>query len=304
MRRAWSPSDQSSAGEWITQRKSFIDRALQALLDRVMSGQADVNWQKMGRAIAEVLRSRDLLFYLPEAQASQVMKGAQLDGALRTDDGDYLMVVDSNVGFNKASVAMQQALTYSVTLDLDRAPQATLTIVYTNTNPADGPCVHRPPNYDLNITYDQLVQQCYWSYRRILTPPGSQLDEASRHPTTAGELVTGKPNDGATRVTVEDGKTVFGTFLVVPRQQRVDSFVSYTLPASVLQRDADQLRYHVVWQKQPGASAWPAHVTVQWPAGWRLHQAQPQPSSVADQSASFEFALDGDQAIDVILSQQ
>jgi hypothetical protein len=304
MRQAWSPSDQSNAAEWIVQRKSFINRAVQALLDRVVRGQASVDWQKLGRAVTQVLRSRDLLLYFTDAQAGLAMNLAQLDGALRTSEGDYLLVVDSNVGFNKVSTAVQQALAYTVTLDVDRAPQATLTMVYTNTNPPDGPCVHHPPNYDLNITYDQMVQQCYWTYRRLLTPPGSMLTEASPHPTGPGELVTKRPNEGGTRVTTEDGKTVFGTFLVVPRDQRVESFLSYTLPISVVQHNSDQLRYHLVWQKQPGAGAWPATVTVQWPPGLRLMEAYPQPAVVDDQAVMFEFALDRDQEVEVTLSDR
>jgi hypothetical protein len=303
MRRAWAPAGQSSAGEWIVQRKNFIGRVMQLLLDRLLNG-GETNWPALGQALNRVLRSRDLAIVLLDAQLNEPLHVTQLDGALRPGIGDYLMVVDTNMGFNKASVAMQQAMQYTVTLAADREPQATLAISYANTNPANGSCSPRPLNYDLTITYDQLVQQCYWVYRRVLTPSGSQLDTASRHPATAEELATGRASDGATRVTAEDGKTVFGTFLVVPRQQGVESLVSYTLPASVVQRDSDQLRYHLVWQKQPGASAWPVRVTVQWTAGWRLRQTQPQPVRAADRSASFEFALDRDQEIDVILGKE
>ena len=107
--------------------------------------------------------------------------------------------------------------------------------MYTNTNPLQPGCVHQPPNYDLNTTYQELIQQCYWLYRRVLTPEGAELIDASRHPTGPGELNTGLLSDGATRVSEEDDKTVFGTFLIVPRGQRVESNLSYTLPASVVQ---------------------------------------------------------------------
>ena len=102
--------------------------------------------------------------------------------------------------------------------------------------------------------------------------------DASRHPTGPGELVSGLNSDGATRVTEENGKTVFGTFLIVPRGQRVDSRISYSLPASIVLARGDQLSYHLVWQKQPGAAAWPARVTVVFPESMSLLAAQPQPS--------------------------
>jgi hypothetical protein len=203
------------------------------------------------------------------------------------------------MGFNKASVAMQQALQYTVTLAADRAPQAELTIVYTNTSPLAPGCVPGPPKYGLDTTYEELVQQCYWLYRRVLAPPGAELINASRRPTGPGELVNGLKSDGATRVTGENGKTVFGTFLIVPRGQRVDSRISYMLPDSVVLARGDQLSYHLVWQKQPGAAAWPARVTVVFPEGLSLLEAQPQPSHMTANSAMFQFDLDTDHEVNI-----
>ncbi len=298
MRRAWSPSSQSTATEWIMQRKNFISRAMQALLDRLLNG-GDVNWQTLGQALYRVLRSRDLLITLADPQLNEPLHLAQLDGALRADAGDYVMVVDTSMGFNKANVAMQQALQYTVTLAADHAPRAELTIAYTNTNPPVPGCVHRSPKYGLDTTYEELVQQCYWLYRRVLAPPGAELIDASRHPTGPGELVSGLNSDGATRVTEENGQTVFGTFLIVPRGQRVDSRLSYSLPASIVLARGDQLSYHLVWQKQPGAAAWPARVTVVFPEGMSLLAAQPQPGTTTANSAVFQFNLDTDHEVNV-----
>ena len=102
-----------------------------------------MNWQTLGQALYRVLRSRDLLITLADPQLNEPLHLAQLDGALRADAGDHVMVVDTNMGFNKASVAMQQAMQYTVTLAADRAPQAELTIAYTNTNPLVPGCASR-----------------------------------------------------------------------------------------------------------------------------------------------------------------
>ena len=299
MRAAWAPSDQSS--------RHRVDGAAQELHQPRHAGAArssverrgDVNWQTLGQALNRVLHSRDLLITLTDPQLNEPLRLAQLDGSLRSAASDFVMVVDTSMGFNKVSTVMQQALQYTVTLATDRAPQAELTIVYTNTNPPAPGCEHRPPDYDLDITYEQLVQQCYWLYRRVLAPAGAELIDASRHPTGPGELVSGAISDGATRVTEEDGKTVFGTFLIVPRGQRVDSRLSYTLPASIVQTQGDQLRYHLVWQKQPGAAAWPVRVTVVFPAGAALLEAQPQPVTTTANSATFQFDLDTDREVHV-----
>ncbi len=303
MRQAWAPSNQSSAAQWVAQRKNFISRAMQVLLDRLLNGGA-VNWLTLGQALNRVLHSRDLLITLTDPHLNQPLHSAQLDGALRTDASDYVMVVDTSMGFNKVSVAMQQAMQYTVTLATDRAPQADLTIAYTNTNPLEPGCVHRPPNYGLDTTYEQLVQQCYWLYRRVLVPSGAELIAASRHPTGPGELISGLISDGATRVTTEDGKTVFGTFLIVPRGQQINSRLSYALPASILQARGDQLSYHLVWQKQPGAAAWPTTVTVVFPAGTALLETQPQPVNLTTDSATFQFDLDTDREVNIVFKKQ
>ena len=194
-----------------------------------------MNWQTLGQALNRVLHSRDLLITLTDPQLNEPLRLAQLDGSLRSDASDYVMVVDTSMGFNKVSTVMQQAMQYTVTLATDRAPQAELTIVYTNTNPPAPGCVHRPPDYDLDTTYEELVQQCYWLYRRVLAPARRGVDRCLAPSHRAGRTDHGAISDGATRVTEEDGKTVFGTFLIVPRGQRVDSRLSYTLPASIVQ---------------------------------------------------------------------
>ncbi len=303
MLKAWAPSDQATAAEWLAQRKNFIGRAIQALLDRLLNGEG-IKWQVLGQALNRVLHSRDLLITLADPQSNEPLRLAQLDGALRADAGDYVMVVDTSMGFNKTSVAMQQAMQYTVTLAADRAPQAELSIVYTNTNPLAPGCEHRPPDYNLSITYEKLVQQCYWLYRRVLAPAGAELIAASRHPTGSGELISGLVSDGATRTSDEDGKTVFGTFLIVPRGQRVESRLSYRLPATVLLTRNDQLSYHLIWQKQPGAAAWPVRVTVNFPAGTSLIEAHPQPDSTTANSATFQFGLDTDQEVSVLLQKK
>lgn len=302
MRAAWAPSDQSSQAEWYAQRKTFIGRVMQVLLERLLNG-GEVNWQTLGQSLNRVLHSRDLLITLTDPQLNEALRLAQLDGSLRTDTGDFVMVVDTSMGFNKVSTAMQQAMYYTVTLATDQPPQSELTIIYTNTNPPAAGCEHRLPNYGLNITYEQLVQQCYWLYRRVLAPAGSELIDASRHPTGPGELISGMISDGVTQVSTADGKTVFGTFLIVPRGQRIESRLSYALPAAVLQVQGDQLRYHVVWQKQPGAAAWPTTVTVIYPTGATLAEAQPQPNQTTAHSATFQFDLSTDREVTVTLKQ-
>ncbi len=124
MHAAWAPSTQTSATEWLAQRKNFMGRVMQTLLERMMNGDGQVNWSTLGQALDRTLHSRDLLITFADPVLNAPLHAARLDGALLPSEGDYVMVVDTSMGFNKVSSVMQQAIHYSVTLSTDSAPQA------------------------------------------------------------------------------------------------------------------------------------------------------------------------------------
>jgi hypothetical protein len=302
IQKSWNPSGQISAAEWVGQRKSFMGRLIQPLLDRVLNGSGDVDWPALAQALKRALQQRDLLVWLSDEALNAPLRQAHFDGGLRAAPGDYLMVVNSNMGFNKVDAVMQEAWYYTVTLPATGAPQAELTLVYTNPNAAGPACAQRPPDYDLNTRYEQMRDDCYWMYRRVLIPAGSELADATRHPTQPGELGSGRRSTGETRVTKENGKSVFGSFLIVPRGQTVVSQLRYALPADTAAA-RDKLRhYTLIWQRQPGAAARPVRVTVNWPEEEQLQSAVPKPVSVTSQSATFQFDLNADQEVRVTLA--
>ncbi len=295
MRRAWSPDGTTDFVTWIYQRKDFIGRVMQAMLDRVLNQTQQVDWPTLGQALDRVLRSRDLLITLLDPTLNEPLHIARSDGALLETDGDYLMIVDANLGFNKVNAVVREAITYTVQLNADYTATGDVRIGYTNIAAAsDQPCKHQPPDYSLSTTYDQLTQDCYWNYRRILVPSGSQIIDATRLPTRPGELITGALSDGATEVLTETGHTAFGTFLVVRRGATVESSVRYALPNGIIQHDGDRRVYHLHVQKQSGAGQWPLRVQVHWPSNWQLVEAQPAPTSVNAAGAEYQLTFNAD----------
>ncbi len=306
MQSAWAPSGQSDPSVWVAQRKEFISKLAQAVVDRLVNGGDQIDWLAAGRAIFGVLRSRDLLIYLDNGAAAEVLARAGWDGAVRPTDGDFLMVVDANLGFNKANALMRQSLAYTVTLDAEDSATANLALTYTHTGaPAEG-CVHTAPSYSLDTTYETLTQQCYWNYRRVLAPAGADLIDATRHAVGSDQLITHRATDGSTHAALEGGKAVFGTLLLVGQGQRLDTRLRYALPEGIVETDGDQRTYHLTIQKQPGTGAWPVAVTVAWPADWQPVQTHPVPTSVAEHSAMFQSALNVDYEVTIVfhLSQR
>lgn len=301
MRNAWAPSGQADVGAWYNQRKDFISRVMYAMLDRVLNQTGDLNWSELSRALSSVLNSHDLLITLTDAALNEPLRDTGWDGSLPQVRGDFLMIVEANLGFNKANSLITEALTYTVQLQPDRSAAAHLAVTYTQRGTPAADCPHKVTPYTLTTTYDLLAQQCYWDYRRILVPPGATLIDATRHPTQAGELITGAISDGATTTSTEDNRTAFSTLVLVRRGQTLTSEVRYALPIGTVQPDGAQRVYALRVQKQAGTGHWSLTVIVNAPSGQRIVGAQPAPLELSETRAVFQLTLDRDQEIIVTL---
>jgi hypothetical protein len=132
MRRAWAPEDGDLNREWWKQRKSFMGPLAETAWERVQGGRVD--WVTLARTLLRLLEEKHLLIYLRNPDAAALLSGQGWDGALRPGPalstaegpGDFLMVVDANVGYNKASARVQETISYQVDLH-QSPPQAMLT---------------------------------------------------------------------------------------------------------------------------------------------------------------------------------
>lgn len=295
LRRAWAPDGQTSVAEWYVQRKDFIGRVMQAMLDRLLNDPRPLDWRALGEALQTALQQRDLMMWLNDPTLNAPLAANGWDGSLAPVSGDYLMIVDSNVGFNKANATVRESIEYTVTIAAQGQSTAQLTLTYTQTGRPIDQCRHELIPYTLDLTYDQLVQQCYWDYRRVLAPIGSALLDASRQPIGPGQLITGRITDGATDTGTELDRASFNTLVIVPRGATLTSTLRYSLPDGIVTTDGRQRLYRLRVQKQSGAGHWPLTVRLSWPAGWRLIASDPPPSGATDQSAVYQRPLDQDQ---------
>ncbi|MBC8446560.1 MAG: DUF4012 domain-containing protein, partial [Chloroflexi bacterium] len=162
--------------DWWSHRKDFMSILLEGMLTRLESGE-DV---ELGRLIWPLQRSLDekhLLIHVNDPQATELLAALGWDGVLRPGEGDFLLVVDSNVGFNKVNPRIQQAISYQVTLREGERPHAELMLRYRHTAAIQlEECVHEPRYGD---DYDDMMDRCYFDYVRVYVPAGSELRQAS-----------------------------------------------------------------------------------------------------------------------------
>ena len=273
MRAAWSPaSGQGASGAWFQHRKDFIPRLAAAIVDRLPG----LDLSAVEAAARQALAERQVLIWLKEPRAAAALAELGWDGALVPGAGDYLMVVDANVGFNKVNAVVQTQITYTVNLSAPQTPTAVVTVEHFN--PAQGalPCRQKVDYSQDNIaTYSDLIQRCYWDYLRVYQPAGAGLQSASLQAVPGEWMLSGQAVSGTVDVAAEaGGLQSFGTLTVVPFGQRQVVSLAYGLPAEVAQAASRQSVYRLHVQKQPGALA-ALVVQVQLPAGATLTSASP-----------------------------
>jgi hypothetical protein len=223
-------------GDWLAHRKDIGAALVTGIMDRLgQAGVADAG--ALATVLEEAIAQKNLLAWAPLDRTLQAdLVRAGLDGAVQATNGDYLMVVESNVGWNKVNRNVTREIIYRLDLANGEA-RAELTITLTNASPAGLPCEHEPR---YGSSYDDLAEGCYWSYVRVLVPLGSELDHADG---LASEVA----------VTREAGKLAFGGLVLVPAGETRVVRWAYRLPDEVLQLDADgRPRYDLLVQKQPG----------------------------------------------------
>jgi hypothetical protein len=293
MYASWAPEDGDQSGDWWRNRKSFMRPIAEAALARVQSGKVDV--MELLTTAERLIAERHLQMYFVHPQAQALLAERGWDGGLDAPDGDFLAVIEANIGYNKASAKIDRAFTYEV--DLTRTPpRATATLTFTHTSQADVTC-RMAPRYD--DEYQQMMDRCYWGYVRLFTPEGATLLSASEHPIPAEMAGSGEPWSGEARVALTSipGMVAFAqAFLMRPANQTVLRF-DYELPASVLQQTEEGTVYRLRWQKQPGMQSAPIRVILRVPRNAVLLHKQSEPVMTNGGKVVYHLDLNVDQDI-------
>ena len=239
-----------------------------ALLTRLDAGALDL--PALFTALRQLLDERHLQIVVSEPVAADLFARLGWDGAVRSGDRDFLMVVDANVGYSKANRSIRQEFAYEVDLRDPTTPVATLTMTYTHTALANTRCTEIDSRLP---SYQALMILCYNDYVRVLTPNASYLLHAENAPSPAEWSRLGISDDGAvTSGFAEAGTRVFATYFALPPGQQHTLVLRYSLPETVVVADATGYHYQLHVQKQAGREPIPLHVSLRLPPGTTLMQ--------------------------------
>jgi hypothetical protein len=265
--------------DWWLHRKDFAADLMSALLSHFQQNADRDVLLAMAQSMARALRERHLLVYVDETQAQDVFQEMSWDGALRPSPGDFLMVVDSNVGFNKVNPNVEQTIDYAIALEESGAATAHLTLSYRHRIQHPTPaCVHEPRYGD---SYADLMERCYWDYVRVYLPEGSTLVQV-------------EGADGPIEVYQESGRTVVGIFFLLETGGARQITVRYHPKLASLNQG-----YALLVQKQPGTGSLPLRISVGLPDGVQPTRAEPDGGAWVDNRFVWQGTLDQDREIEL-----
>lgn len=295
-KEAWAPKA-GITEEWWEHRKDFMAGLMRAALRRLEEDPDQVEWAKLAGALWQALQERHILVFVRDGGPAEWLQAQGWDGALQDTPGDFLMVLDTNMGFNKVNALVGQSLEYLVDLSYPEEPRAELRVRHTHPLQGWQEVCRQEARYD--ITYAQMTQRCYWNYLRVLAPRGSVLLEGRGHPVPAEALLSGKAFPGSFSASEEDGRQVFATLLLLAPGQTIETRLSYRLPADILEPGDGRYVYSLTVRKQPGTEAVPIRVMVVLPADAKVLEVVPTPAAKGRSTLTFELRLITDQTLRV-----
>lgn len=285
----------------------FMDTTLNGMMDGLGTNSSTEKFAALMLALKRSLDQGHLLPNFHDTTLQQHVIDNSWSGKLSGSTSDYLMVVDSNVGWNKVNRNIEREMEYLVALEPGGISQARLDISYTNTSTPRNTeeCSIQTPSL-AGTTYAEKKNGCYWDYLRVYVPLGSTIQSASPFPMPEGAIYRRlgyNDIEDTLQTFIEEEKTVFsGFFNLAPEESRQVTFL-YELSADVLTRQEENWSYSLVVEKQPGLLPTATNVTVSVPGNYVIEDAVPHPTKLSEHEARFELLLDSSATIELTLKE-
>lgn len=233
-----------------TQKKNFLTALGKTLFDKLIHPKQG-DYFEITRAFIESLRERHLMFYFVDNRIQEVFSRQGFSGEIKTEpeivkegeNYDYLMVVDSNFGANKANYFLERKIKQEINIGKEYGVFTKVTISYKNNSPTESWPGGR-----------------YKNYLRIIVPKeaifeGADISENKKpkliSALTEDELKNLKPDEFLVIEATESGRKSWGTLIEVPVGKSREVSFNYRYPSPM--NFAENIgEYYLYVQKQPG----------------------------------------------------
>lgn len=252
-------------------------------------------------ALQNSLTQKDILLYSDQDMLEREIASAGWGGLMRDAPGDYLMVVDTNIGGGKTDGVIDETISHHV--DIDNEGNVIDTVQVTRH--------HR------GVVGDPLTGVNNMDYMRFYVPQGSQLISAQGftepdatkiqaadpgveidpdYVAISGEVL--QEEQTGMRISAELGKTLFANWVEVKPGESTTVSISYKLPFTVQASGwfEKTAAYSLLLQKQPGSFDPYVAFSLDLPDNLQVTSATPE-----NAGASVGFVLDQDREVQVEL---
>ncbi len=252
------------------EQKEFMTIFSAPLLEKLIKINDSAQLADMASLLQQMIEEGHLLLYMQDNQAQTVLERRGFDGKVDPGERDYLMLIDSNVGWSKVDMYIQRSLRYQVDLSELHKPQGVITLDYQHTQPGDEPCYQEIPTglYRQGRTY--YFSRCYWDYWRVYLPGGTKLTGSDIPIVPASWFYDGVgwPQD-VDIAPGENGATMMSGLVVVPQNDSRQIVMEVDLPTVVVDTDFEnQPVYTLRVQKQAGIESLPIEIEIIVPVGY------------------------------------
>lgn len=301
MRASWSAGEEQTREEWLRTRQDFLGSMSGAMQEKLLSDFRSLDPLYLAETLHQALSQKHVQIYARDPAVAATLDRLNWDGRLEMQEGsDGLMIVDSNMGFNKVGPFIDSTLTYEVTLDEAGRGVAEATLAYVHTYGEEVAC-DQGVFYDQKLTYADLMHDCFWNYVRLYTPAGSTLLDGSNHetPESAFGFSEGWSGGAATAEDDLSSFAVFANFNLLASGDRLETQFRYELPTVVTPVEEGEM-YRLKLIRQPGVPPRSTTVIVHTPPGAEVVSATPAPVDNDGHSVTFTATPETDLTFTII----
>ncbi|MDP6513680.1 MAG: DUF4012 domain-containing protein, partial [SAR202 cluster bacterium] len=286
--------------------RAYSDLVLQGVLGKLETQTSLSDLIRVASAMYRALDSRDMVLYFDDEEAQSAVEALGWAGNVKETEGDYLYVVDSNIGWSKVDRNIERNVVYSVDLSRQERPRARLTVEYVNhSGSGSAPC--EPQWQTRGTDYNQLVNACYWNFIRVYIPNGSRMLSQTALPlpelSVSVEIGVGTPGEETGGISSSHDKLVYSGLATIPAQESREVELVYDLPADTMTPDGDTLIYSLTMQKQPGVRQRTLTLELVSPDGYSVTSSSMPYDSGDDGLVIISSVPTSDETIEVMFSK-
>lgn len=255
----------------ISQRKEFFSILAPKLMEKIFQKSQFSDLIDLGKIMLDEMQAGHVSIFLNDPEAQKIIESFELDGAVQPGTGDYIMLVDANIGFGKTDQFIERSLDYSIDLTDPGEPKGELVIKYEHSGSLDERCFQGRRLHDKDLRFrDYYFSRCYWDYWRVLLHNNAKIEDVQFIEVPLEYFYEGVEWDQTPAIGEgENSTTEVGGLIVVPQSSEQTVQIAFQPSENLLvETDDGRLSYSLRIQKQNGIDYLPIEIQVTPPEGF------------------------------------